>query len=131
MTRIGAGVGEGGGDGLTGETGGAVWGARVAAAGGGGSTGADTKTSAGLAAGVTIRATVCFVEEQVGNVAIAAPAAVSARSEGQRRERFIGGSLVALGVYPDNGRRKKRRSGPRPGSASKERKAPSWRRASV
>jgi hypothetical protein len=41
------------------------WGARVAG-GGGGSTGAGTKTSAGLAAGVTIRATVCFVEVQVG-----------------------------------------------------------------
>ena len=81
--------------------GGGAWGARVAG-GGGGSAGAGTKTSVGLAAGVKIRATVCFVEEQVGNVASAAPAAVSARSEDQRRERFIGGSLIALGVYPEN-----------------------------
>ena len=59
------GVGDGGGaEGL-------AWGTRVAG-GGGGSTGAGTKTSAGLAAGVTIRATVCFVERQVGNVASAA-----------------------------------------------------------
>lgn len=81
------------------------WGARVA--GGGGSTGAGTKTSAGLAAGVTIRATVCFVEVQVGNVASAAPAAASARIEDKRRERFIGGSVVVLGVYPETGSEKK------------------------
>jgi hypothetical protein len=50
---------------------GLAWGTRVAG-GGGGSTGAGTKTSAGLAAGVTIRATVCFVERQVGKIASAA-----------------------------------------------------------
>ena len=81
-------------------------GARVAG-GGGGSIGAGTKTSVGLAAGSTIRATVCFVERHVGSVASAAPAATSAKIEDQRRERFIGGSVVEFGVYPEKGNQKK------------------------
>jgi hypothetical protein len=110
-------VGDGGG------VGGLAWGTWVAG-GGGGSEGAGTKTSAGLAAGVTIRATVCFVERHVGNVARAAPAAASARIEDQRRERVIGGSLVALGVYPENREPEKRRSGPAGSKRLEREKAP-------
>jgi hypothetical protein len=116
---MGATVGVGDGRGAEGL----AWGTRVAG-GGGGSTGAGTKTSAGLAAGVTIRATVCFVERQVGNVARTTPAAARARIEDQRRERFIGGSLVALGVYPENRKQKKGAPARRARSASKETSAP-------
>jgi hypothetical protein len=112
---VGVGVG-GGVDGL-------AWGARVAGEGGVSTGGAGTKTSVGLAAGVTIRATVCFVELHVGNVASAAPAAASARIEDQRRERFIGGSVVLLRVYPENRSEKKGAPAPRARSASKERSA--------
>jgi hypothetical protein len=112
-TTVGVGIGV---DGMT-------WGARVAG-GRGGSTGAGTKTSVGLAAGVTIRATVCFVELQVGNVASTAPAAASARIEDQRRGRFIGGSVVVLGVYPENREREKKALRPHRLEAPRKRSAP-------
>jgi hypothetical protein len=115
------------GIGTTVEVGGGVdgagRGARVAG-GGGGSTGAGTKTSVGLTAGVTIRATVCFVEVHVGNVARTAPTAASARIEDQRRGRFIGGSVVVLGVYPENRNEKKRRFGPTGSKRLERRTAP-------
>jgi hypothetical protein len=120
-TGIGTTAGVGGG------VDGAGRGAGVAG-GGGGSTGAGTKTSVGLAAGVTIRATVCFVEVHVGNVASTAPAAASARIEDQRRERFIGGSVVVLGVYPENRELEKKALRPHgleaPRKTSAPRKAP-------
>jgi hypothetical protein len=51
---------------------------------------------------VTIRATVCFVPLHIGNVDSTARAAAGSRIEDQRRERFIGGSVVAREVYPEN-----------------------------
>ena len=86
-TRIGATVGLG--DGVAGF----AWGARVGWGPEGSAGAGGTKTSVGLAAGVTIRATVCRVELHVGNVARAAPPAARARNEDKRRERFIGGSV--------------------------------------
>jgi hypothetical protein len=70
--------------------------------------GTGTKTSVGRAAGVTIRATVCFVPLHVAKVASTATAAASNRIEDQRRERFIGDSVVAREVYPENRPRRKK-----------------------
>jgi hypothetical protein len=89
--------------------------------------GTGTKTSVGRAAGETIRATVCFVPLHVENVASIATAAASKRIEVERRERFIGGSVVAREVYPEN--RSGRKKGASAGWLEAPRRVPAPRTA--